>query len=141
MSTPEITTFFVYLAGMLIIGFTFYRLTTNLSDYILGGRRLGGSVTALSASASDMSGGLLLGLPGAVYASGMNQIWIAIGLCLGAFINWQFVAGRLRNYTELSGDSLTLPDYLENRFKDKTKILRITSAAVILIFFTFYASS
>lgn len=141
MGIPEITTFCIYLMGMLIIGLIFYRVTHNLSDYILGGRRLGGTVAALSAGASDMSGWLLLGLPGAIYALGMNQIWIAIGLTFGAFLNWQFVAARLRNYTEVTNDSITLPDYLENRFQDQSKVLRITSAAVILLFFTFYTSS
>ena len=119
MGGPEIITFSIYLLGMLTIGIIFYRITGNLSDYILGGRRLNGAVAALSACASDMSGWLLLGLPGAVYLYGMNQIWIAIGLSTGAYINWQFIAARLRNYTELSGDSITLPDYLENRFEDK----------------------
>ena len=141
MSIPEITTFCIYLLGMLAIGVIFYRLTGNLSDYVLGGRRLGGAVAALSAGASDMSGWLLLGLPGALYAAGMNQIWIAVGLSIGAFINWQFVAGRLRNYTEITGDAITLPVYLENRFHDRSKALRITSALVILVFFTFYTSS
>ena len=141
MSIPEITTFCIYLLGMLTIGMIFYRLTGNLSDYVLGGRRLGGAVAALSAGASDMSGWLLLGLPGALYSAGMNQIWIAVGLSIGAFINWQFVAGRLRNYTEITGDAITLPVYLENRFHDRSKVLRITSALVILVFFTFYTSS
>ena len=141
MSIPEITTFCIYLLGMLIIGVIFYRLTGNLSDYVLGGRRLSGAVAALSAGASDMSGWLLLGLPGALYAAGMNQIWIAVGLSIGAFINWQFVAKRLRNYTEITGDAITLPAYLENRFHDHSKALRITSALVILVFFTFYTSS
>jgi sodium/proline symporter len=141
MGIPEITTFCIYLMGMLFLGLIFYRATNNLPDYILGGRRLGGMVAALSAGASDMSGWLLLGLPGAVYASGMNQVWIAIGLTLGAFLNWQFVAARLRNYTEATDNSITLPDYLENRFEDQSKILRIISAAVILLFFTFYTSS
>ena len=141
MGGPEITTFTIYLLGMLAIGIVFYRITGNLSDYILGGRRLNSAVAALSAGASDMSGWLLLGLPGAIYMYGINQIWIAIGLSIGAFINWQFIATRLRNYTEISNDSITLPDYLENRFRDESKILRITSAAVILVFFTFYASS
>ena len=141
MTLPEITTFLVYLLMILFIGIVFYRVTGNLSDYILGGRRLGGTVAALSAGASDMSGWLLLGLPGAVYASGMNQTWIAIGLSLGAYLNWQLVARRLRESTEHAGNALTLPDYLENRFNDHSKILRIISASVILVFFTFYTSS
>lgn len=141
MSTPTLVTFVIYLIGMLLIGFAAYRLTDNLSDYVLGGRRLGPGVAALSAGASDMSGWLLLGLPGALYAAGMNQVWIAIGLTIGAYLNWQFVARRLRVYTEVARDSITVPDYLENRFHDGTKLLRMISAVVILVFFTFYTSS
>lgn len=134
-------TFIVYLVGMLAIGLVAYKMTNNLSDYILGGRSLGPGVAALSAGASDMSGWLLLGLPGAVFAAGMNQIWIAIGLSVGAYLNWQFVAPRLRLYTEQAGNALTLPDFFENRFTDDTRLLRVLSAVVILIFFTFYTSS
>lgn len=141
VSLPEIFTFIIYLMVMLIVGLVFYRTTGTLSDYILGGRRLGSGVAALSAGASDMSGWLLLGLPGALYASGMNQIWIAIGLTIGAYLNWQFVARRLRVYTEHAGNSLTIPDYLENRFHDRSKLLRVISAFVILVFFTIYISS
>ena len=141
MGSPTVTTFGVYLVGMLVIGVVGYRLTDNLSDFVLGGRRLGGSVAALSAGASDMSGWLLLGLPGALYALGMNQIWIGIGLAVGAYLNWQFVARRLRVYTEVAGNAITLPDYLENRFRDRSKALRVASALVILVFFTFYVSA
>ncbi|MCA1941083.1 MAG: sodium/proline symporter PutP [Caenispirillum bisanense] len=141
MTSTTLVTFVIYLAGMLAIGVFAYRMTSNLSDYILGGRRLGPGVAALSAGASDMSGWLLLGLPGAVFAAGMNQIWIAIGLTIGAFLNWWYVAGRLRIYTEVAADSLTLPDFLENRFRDKSRLLRVISALVILVFFTFYTSS
>lgn len=141
MSIPTLVTFIVYLIGMLAIGVIAYRMTDNLSDYVLGGRRLGGGVAALSAGASDMSGWLLLGLPGALYLSGMNQIWIAVGLCIGAYLNWQFVAKRLRVYTEVAQDSITVPDYLENRFHDRSKLLRVISAVVILLFFAFYTSA
>jgi sodium/proline symporter len=141
MSVPILTTFAIYLAGMLTLGFVAYRATRNLPDYILGGRRLSGAVAALSAGASDMSGWLLLGLPGAVYAAGLNQVWIAVGLTIGAYLNWQFVAARLRRYTELARDSLTLPDFLENRFHDETHLLRVCSALVILFFFTVYTSA
>ncbi len=141
MSGPTLATFFVYLLAMLALGFAGYRATRNLPDYILGGRRLSGGVAALSAGASDMSGWLLLGLPGAVYAAGLNQIWIAVGLSLGAYLNWQFVAARLRRYTELARDALTLPDYFENRFHDETRLLRVFSAVVILFFFTVYTSA
>ncbi len=141
MNVPELTTFVVYLVVMMAIGVAFYRLTDNLSDYVLGGRRLGGTVAALSAGASDMSGWLLLGLPGAMYAAGMASAWIAVGLTIGAYLNWQFVARRLRRYTEVAGDSITIPDYLENRFEDGSRVLRVVSAAVILVFFTIYTSS
>ncbi|WP_163582964.1 sodium/proline symporter PutP [Gracilibacillus saliphilus] len=141
MDSVTLITFIVYLVGMLVIGIIAFRLTNNLSDYVLGGRNLGGSVAALSAGASDMSSWLLLGLPGAMYAGGMNQIWLAIGLAAGAYLNWQFVAKRLRTYTEVAKDSITIPDFLENRFRDKSRILRVTSALVILIFFTFYTSA
>ncbi len=141
MNIPVLVTFVVYLVGMLTIGTLFYRLTENLSDYILGGRRLNSFVAALSAGASDMSGWLLLGLPGALYAGGMSQSWIAIGLVIGAYLNWQFVARRLRSYTAAANDSLTLPDFFEYRFRDKSRLLRIISALVILVFFTIYTSS
>lgn len=141
MNAPTIITFVVYLVVMLGIGVFAYRATKDLSDYVLGGRSLGPGVGALSAGASDMSGWLLLGLPGAIYASGMNQIWIAVGLTIGAYLNWQFVARRLRVYTEVANDSITVPDYLENRFADTSKILRVISALVILLFFAFYTSS
>lgn len=141
MSLPTLITFIAYLVGMLAIGGIAYRLTNNLSDYILGGRRLGAAVTALSAGASDMSAWLLLGLPGAIYVGGLGESWIALGLVVGAYLNWRLSAPRLRLFTEMAGDSLTLPDYLENRFIDSTGILRLISAVVILLFFTFYASS
>lgn len=131
----------IYMILMLVIGLFAYRKTGDLKDYMLGGRSLGPAVTALSAGASDMSGWLLMGLPGAVYASGLTSAWIAIGLTIGAYLNWIFVAPRLRTYTEASNDSITIPSFFENRLKDETKLLRIISALVILIFFTFYVSS
>ena len=97
---PTVTTFLIYLLGMILIGFIAYRVTNNLSDYILGGRRLGSFVTALSAGASDMSGWLLMGLPGAIYAGGLIEAWLALGLTLGAYLHWTVVAGRLRAHTE-----------------------------------------
>ncbi|NPC94566.1 sodium/proline symporter PutP [Bacillus sp. WMMC1349] len=131
----------IYMAGMLLIGYFAYKRTANLTDYMLGGRNLGPAVTALSAGASDMSGWLLMGLPGAMYISGLSSGWIVVGLTIGAYLNWVYVAPRLRTYTEISGDSITIPDFFENRFKDESRILRVTSAFVILIFFTFYTSS
>ncbi|VXC07558.1 SSS family, major sodium/proline symporter [Pseudomonas sp. 8AS] len=140
-STPMLITFVVYIAAMVFIGLFAYLRTKNLSDYILGGRSLGSFVTALSAGASDMSGWLLMGLPGAVYMSGLSEGWIAIGLIVGAYLNWLFVAGRLRVQTEHNGNALTLPDYFTNRFEDSSRILRIFSALVILVFFTIYCAS
>lgn len=136
-------TFIIYLIVMLTIGVITYRMTNTLSDYVLGGRRLNSWVAALSAQASDMSGWLLLSLPGAAYASGMGMwsIWIAIGLAVGTMLNWQYVAKRLRRYTEVAGDSITLSEYLENRFKDKSHLLRVISAIFILVFFMFYTAS
>jgi len=141
MGNPLTITFVVYIAAMVLIGFAAYRATKNLSDYILGGRSLGSVVTALSAGASDMSGWLLMGLPGAIYFAGLSEVWIAIGLTVGAYLNWLFVAGRLRVQTEHNGDALTLPDYFSSRFEDKSGLLRIISAIVILVFFTIYCAS
>lgn len=140
MSIPTLTTFCIYIIAMLAIGVVAWRATGSLDDYLLGGRSLSPGVTALSAGASDMSGWLLLGLPGAVYVSGLSESWIVIGLVIGAFLNWTLVARRLRVSTASLG-SLTLPDYLEARFQDRSKLLRIVSALVILLFFTFYAAS
>jgi sodium/proline symporter len=135
-------TFGTYLLFMLAIGIYFYRKNNNLDDYVLGGRNLNSWVAAMSASASDMSGWLLLGLPGWTYASGLGEAgWIAIGLLIGTYCNWRFVAKRLREYTEKARNSLTISDFFENRFNDKTKILRILSAIIILIFFLIYTAS
>jgi sodium/proline symporter len=131
----------IYMIGMLLIGYWAYKRTSNLSDYMLGGRTLGPAVTALSAGASDMSGWLLMGLPGAMYVQGLSASWIVIGLTLGAYANWLYVAPRLRVYTEVANDSITIPEFLENRFGDTSKLLRLISGLVIMIFFTFYVSS
>lgn len=131
----------IYLAAMLGIGWWAYKRTSNLDDYMLAGRKLSPGVAALSAGASDMSGWLLLGLPGAFYIGGLFQGWIAIGLTIGAWLNWKFVAPRLRAYTEVSKNSITLPSFFENRLRDKTRILRVTAGIIILVFFTFYVSS
>ena len=141
LSNPTLIAFLVYIGVMLLIGLLAWRGTRNLSDYILGGRRLGGLVTALSAGASDMSGWLLMGLPGAIYISGLSEGWIALGLIAGAYLNWRLVAGRLRIHTEHCGDALTLPDYFASRFNDRSGMLRIISAVVILVFFTIYCAS
>ncbi|WP_124728066.1 sodium/proline symporter PutP [Staphylospora marina] len=131
----------IYMIAMLAIGYVAWKRTQNLSDYMLGGRDLGPVVTALSAGASDMSGWLLMGLPGAMYVSGWSAGWIVVGLCAGAWLNWLYVAPRLRTYTEIANNSITIPDYFENRFKDNSRMLRIVSALVIFVFFTLYTSS
>ncbi|NLB30920.1 MAG: sodium/proline symporter PutP [Alcaligenaceae bacterium] len=141
VSTPILIVFAIYIIGMMVIGYLGYRSTKDLSDFILGGRSLGPFVIALAAGASDMSGWLLMGLPGEVFSSGISASWIAIGLTIGAYINWLLVAGRLRAYTELAGNALTLSDFFANRFEDRTNVLRIVSALVILIFFTLYCAS
>ncbi|MDQ8935826.1 sodium/proline symporter PutP [Acinetobacter rudis] len=138
---PTLITFIFYIFAMVAIGLYAYKATNNFSDYILGGRSLGSVVTALSAGASDMSGWLLMGLPGAIYLSGLSESWIAIGLILGAWMNWLLVAGRLRVHTEFQNNALTLPDYFTGRFSDHKKILRIISALVILVFFAIYCAS
>lgn len=131
----------VYMIAMLLIGYYAYKRTSDLSDYMLGGRTLGPAVTALSAGASDMSGWLMMGLPGAMFSQGLSASWIVIGLTLGAYANWLFVAPRLRTYTEIANNSITIPEFLENRFEDTSKLLRLASGLVIIIFFTFYVSS
>jgi sodium/proline symporter len=139
--SPLTITFAVYILLMLGIGFVAWRSINTLDDYILGGRNLGSFVTALSAGASDMSGWLLLGLPGALFLSGLSESWIAIGLILGAWCNWRYVAGPLRVYTERCENALTLPDYFSHRFEDQSKLLRIISALIILVFFAIYSAS
>lgn len=130
-----------YFLVVFFIGYLASRKTRNVSDYILGGREFNPYITALGAGASDMSGWLMLGLPGAVYVGGIGQIWMPIGLLIGAYLNWTFVAKRLRIYSEIAGNALTLPVYLSNRFNDKSGILRLTMAITSLIFFTVYAAS
>ncbi|MFO7891197.1 MAG: sodium/proline symporter PutP [bacterium] len=136
-----ITTFLVYIMVMLSIGIYSYLGTKNLADYLLGGRKLNCFTTALSAGASDMSGWLLLGLPGLAYASGVQASWLALGLLIGTYINWKFVAFRLREFTAALGDSITLSEYFENRFEDRSHSIRTVTAIFILIFFLFYTSS
>lgn len=139
--TLQLISIGVYLVMMLYIGYYAYRRTSNLTDYMLGGRSLGPAVTALSAGAADMSGWLLMGLPGSIYLNGISASWIAIGLTIGAYLNWLYVAPRLRTYSQVAKNSITIPVFLENRFKDTTKSLRIVSSLIILIFFTIYVSS
>lgn len=136
-----IITFIAYLLFMLAIGSHFYKRNESLSDYLIGDRQLNKWVAALSAQASDMSGWLLLGLPGYAYLQGMEATWIALGLAAGTYLNWRFVAYRLRRYTELAGNAITLPDYFANRFHDSNRLLRTLSAVFILLFFLIYTAS
>lgn len=138
---PLVVTFVVYILAMVGIGFYAWWRTHTLSDYILGGRSLNPFVTALAAGASDMSGWLLMGVPGAVYASGLVEGWIAVGLTIGAYLNWKIVAAPLRVYTERADNALTLPDYFTRRFADEGRLLRVISALIILVFFAIYAAS
>ena len=140
LSIGGVAALLLYLALILAVGLLAYRRTQSLDDYILGGRRLGPFVAALSAGASDMSGWLLMGLPGAIYLAGLNQIWIGIGLTIGAYFNWRLLAPRLRAAT-IELKALPLPDYLEARFEDRSRMLRIAAASVILVFFTIYVAS
>ncbi|MBR4097483.1 MAG: sodium/proline symporter PutP [Oscillospiraceae bacterium] len=133
--------FIGYLAIMLAIGFYFSNKSKNMNEYFLAGRGLNSWVTAMSAQASDMSGWLLMGLPGAAYATGMGNYWIAIGLAIGTILNWAFVAKPLRRFTEAAGDSITIPQYLQNRFKTDSPIVRLVCAVVIFIFFLVYTVS
>lgn len=133
--------FVLYLGLMVAIGFVYYNRTETVSDYILGNRGLNRYVAALSAEASDMSGWLLIGLPGLAYLSGLEAGWVALGLIIGTFLNWKFVAKRLRVYTQQANDSLTLPDFFRNRFNDKSGLISGIAAVFILIFFLIYTSA
>lgn len=134
-------TFLIYLGMMLAIGVVAYRRTQDLSDYVLGGRNLGPLPSALSAGASDMSGWLLLGLPGYAMSAGYGSFWLAGGLLVGTWLNWLLVAQRLRVYSQHADDALTLPAFFEKRFEDHGHSLRVISAVFVLLFFLFYTSS
>ena len=142
IAPEELFSLAVYFVLMLGIGaYAYIHSTRDVSGYMLGGRRLHPAVGALSAGASDMSGWMLLGLPGAVYVSGLGAAWIAVGLTIGAYFNYRCVAPRLRSYTELADDAITIPDYFEKRFQDNTRLLRLLSSVVIVVFFTLYTSA
>jgi len=142
METGTLISLIAYFVLMLGIGlYAWRKSTSNAAEYMLGGRSLGPGVAALSAGASDMSGWLLMGLPGAIYVSGLSQAWIGIGLVVGAYANYLLVAPRLRTYTEVARDAITIPDYLAERFEDRSHTLRILSAVVIIVFFTLYTSA
>lgn len=134
-------TFGLYLLVILSIGLYAYRSTQNFDDYILGGRKMGSFVTAMSAGASDMSGWLLMGLPGAIFLSGLSEAWIVVGLTIGAYLNYRVVAGRLRIFTEKYSNALTLPEFFAQRFPRQKKALKIISSGIILFFFTIYCAS
>jgi len=141
-STAAVTaTFFVYLVLMLLIGFWAYRRTTDSAGYFLGGRSLGPWPAALSAGASDMSGWLLLGLPGFAFLSGLESLWLAGGLLAGTYLNWLLVAKRLRTYSVEANDSLTIPEFFANRFGDRGHLLQVIAAFFVLLFFLFYTSA
>ncbi len=144
MSTNNIiilSSFAVYLLIMIIIGAVSSKGTKNNEDYFLGGRNLGGWTAALSAQASDMSGWLLMGLPGSIYLAGTGEMWIAIGLLIGTILNWYIVSSRLRKYTIVAGNSLTIPSFFQNRYRDDKGIIKIVSAIIIAVFFAVYTAS
>lgn len=142
METGALFSLALYFVGMIAIGIYAWRKSTDSSEgYLLGGRQLSPAVAALSAGASDMSGWLLLGLPGALYAVGLVEAWIGIGLFVGALVNWIVVAPRLREQTERLGNALTIPEFLANRFPDKALALRVTSAIIIVLFFAVYTAA
>ena len=141
MDAITIIAFILYFVVVLGIGYYFYHRTHSMEDYVLGGRELNPYVSAMSAQASDMSGWLLLGLPGAIFVAGLGEIWIGIGLAIGSYLAWLFVAKRLRVYSEKCGNALTVPEFFSNRFRDEKGYLRLVSSIVILVFFTFYVTS
>ena len=142
MQVEALISLALYFILMMAIGYYAYRKSTgNVAEYMLGGRQLHPAVAALSAGASDMSGWMLMGLPGAIYVSGMSSAWIAVGLLIGAYLNYKLVAPRLRAYTEIADDAITIPDYFEKRFKDNSRLLRVISSLVIVVFFTLYTSA
>ena len=140
-TTYQAIAMIIYFVAMLAIGGWAYLRTDNFDDYMLADRDLNPWVAALSAGASDMSGWLLMGLPGTLYASGLVEGWIAVGLTIGALANWLLVAPRLRAYTEVANNSITVPSFLDNRLHDTHRLLRCSSGLIILVYFTFYVSS
>jgi len=133
----------IYIASVIAIGFHYAKKASESTDnFLIGGRSLGPWVTAMAAEASDMSGWLLMGLPGVAYWSGLSEaLWTAVGLLIGTYLNWLIVAKRLRTYSIVAGDAITIPDFLSNRFKEKKKIILTIAALFILVFFCVYAAS
>ena len=142
-STVELIVFIVYLACMLGIGVFFFVKSHQGGDkeYFLGGRKMGPFVTALSAGTADMSAWVLMGLPTSIYALGLGQIWIPIGLAIGYALSWIFEAPRLRKFSIVANDSITVPQYLTNRFLSKSKMLQVVCAVIFLVAYTIYAAS
>lgn len=137
-----IAAFIIYFAIMIYVGFYYMKRNQTSSDYILGGRKLHHFVSAMSAEASDMSGWLLLGLPGVAYLTGLSSAgWTAIGLAIGTYLNWKFIAKRLRIYTHKAKDSITIPEFFKNRFGDKKAYTSTISSIFIIIFFVVYTAS
>lgn len=141
LSWPIAIAFILYLGLMMSIGIYYSRQQKNLSSYILGDRKMGPWLTSMSAEASDMSGWMLMGLPGYAYLNGFSSVWTGIGLIVGTWANWVLVSKRLRNYTEVANNSLTIPDYLSNRFEENKNGLRLICAVFIILFFIIYTSS
>ena len=139
--TYQLIALIIYFAIMIAIGVYAYRRTPDHESYMLAGRKLPSWAAALSAGASDMSGWLMMGLPGAIFAFGLIEAWIAVGLTIGAYLNWLFIAPRLRSYTEVAQNSITIPSFFENRLRDRSRSLRVASGVIVLVFFVFYVSS
>jgi len=137
----KIIVLLLYILGIYLIGAIASRKTKTTSDYLLGNRNLNTYTTAFGVGASDMSGWLMMAIPGAILTYGVSNIWILIGVATGAYANWRIVGKRLRNYTEKYGNALTIPCYLSNRFNDNTNAIRIATGAILLIFFTVYTAS
>lgn len=136
-----LATILIYFTGLMYLGYRAFRKTKTFSDYILGSRKLGPVVGAMNVGASDMSSWLLMGLPGAFYLHGVNQIWIVVGLVVGSYCSWKIIAKRLRRYTEISGDALTIPSFLEHRLEDKTRAINVSCLIAIIFFFTIYIAA
>ena len=143
MNVTELIVFIVYFIIVLVVGLYFFIKTRNggEKEYFLGGRKMGGLVSALSAGASDMSSWVLMGLPASIFTAGLGEVWIAIGLAIGTILSWILVAPRLRRFSIVSGDSITLPQYLTNRFKTSNRALQIICAVIFICAYAVYAAS
>lgn len=136
-----VAAFVLYAVVIIVIGIISFKRSKNMSDYFLGGRNLGSWTTAISAQASDMSGWLLMGLPGSILVGGLTQSWIAIGLFVGTYLNWLICASRLRRMSYAAGDAITIPEYFQKRFFSSSPVLRFVCAAIIFFFFLIYTAS